>query len=166
MPACPVTLGGACNHPAGPCSYDVPCATVAAIHASVLAVKLALEEATRTVHRNETCKGIGELTLGLWLIVSPFALSFPPDAMATPHNIIMGTAVGVVGGAQLGLTAKPPWLGWLSTFFGFWIVLSPILLAFSSMIALWNNLLTGGAIIALAWQSAAAGDLPLGKEPA
>jgi hypothetical protein len=34
------------------------------------------------------------------------------------------------------------------------------------MLACRVTLLTGGAIIALAWQSAAAGDLRLGKEPA
>ena len=82
------------------------------------------------------------LVLGLWLIVSPWALGFVPDRMPTWNAWAVGVVIAV---AALGaLVAFNKWEEWVEVALGAWLIVSPYLLGFAAqMNATWNQAIVG-----------------------
>src|ERR1041385_3573172 len=86
------------------------------------------------------------VVLGIWVVISPFVLTFARTEAALWNNVATGLAVMLValsrgfGNPQGGRV--------LNILLGIWLVLSPFVLAVYAPVFLWNNIILG-VIIAL-----------------
>ena len=87
--------------------------------------------------------------IGVWLVLSPWALGYAPEAMAMSNAVIVGLALVA---AALGAIFVPrAWEEWTELALGAWLIVSPWLLGFAMLkIALLCAVVTGAVIAALA----------------
>jgi hypothetical protein len=89
----------------------------------------------------------GNLVLGLWLAVSPWALSYAHEATPAWNAHIVGIVIAVA--AFAALVAFEKWEEWVNAALG--ACVSPFILGFSALaIALWNQLIVGVLVLGLA----------------
>ena len=101
------------------------------------------------------------LVLGLWLILSPWALGYAGIELAFWNAIILGIVISAV--AMAALIEFQEWEEWFGMAFGAWLILSPWVLGFGAIggaetatvaagtaAATWNVLAVGALTIALA----------------
>src|SRR5438552_17306235 len=102
-------------------------------------------------------KDAGNLMLGLWLIVSPWALSYAGATRPAWNAHIVGIVIVVA--AIAALTAFQQWEEWVNTALGAWLIVSPYLLGFSALsYALWNQIIVGLAVAILGIWAAVTAD--------
>lgn len=87
--------------------------------------------------------------LGVWIVISPWALGFQDVPAAMTNAAVVGLALIA---AALGAIFVPrAWEEWTEAALGVWLIASPWLLGFSMhREALMTMLLTGAAVMALA----------------
>src|SRR5215831_14147099 len=89
------------------------------------------------------------LLLGVWLLASPWVLNFQAEPTPMWNAVVVGILIAVV--ALLAFFKVMAWEEWLSVAFGVWLVVSPWVLGFSSiMAAMWNAVIIGIAVAVLA----------------
>lgn len=91
--------------------------------------------------------------LGIWLIVSPFALLYRGISEALWDNVIVGVCVAVlaVWRAVARETEDLAGVSWIMALLGLWTLVSPFLLGYSRMReAMWNDVVVGIVIGVLA----------------
>ncbi len=82
------------------------------------------------------------LVLGIWLIVSPFALIYAAQTTPAWNAYAVGIVVAVLSAAALWQFQK--WEEWLSAVLGAWLIVSPWILAFGvGHVATWNQVIVG-----------------------
>jgi hypothetical protein len=70
------------------------------------------------------------LVLGLWLIASPFFLSYTDLAgIAALNSYIFGAAIALL--AIVALAKPGMWEEWVNLALGVWLIVSPVILGFS-----------------------------------
>jgi len=80
--------------------------------------------------------------LGLWLIASPWVLSFAGETTAAWNAAVIGVAVALA--AMSALVAYQAWEEWIAAALAAWLIVSPFVLGFSGMqAAAWNHLVVG-----------------------
>ena len=93
------------------------------------------------------------LVLGLWLIVSPWALGFVTDRTPTWNAWAVGVVIAVA--ALAALIAFNKWEEWVEIALGAWLIVSPYLLGFTmQMHTTWNQVIIGIIVGGLAIWSA------------
>ena len=87
--------------------------------------------------------------LGIWLVLSPWAVGYAGDRVAFANALIVGVAlVAVAAGAMLVPRA---WEEWTEAVLGLWLVGSPWLLGFAGLTTAMHAVVaTGAAIMVLA----------------
>jgi hypothetical protein len=93
------------------------------------------------------------ILLGIWMIISPFALGFANVPRALWNNVVLGIVIGIVAIVRTSTTRQPGW-SWLNTLLGIWVIISPLVLGFVLGNAIWNNVILGIIMTILAWSSA------------
>lgn len=89
------------------------------------------------------------LVLGVWLAVSPWALSYATEGASTWNAHVIGVVVAVA--ALAALIAFHKWEEWVNAVLGVWLIVSPYLLGFAAYRdALWNQIVVGVLILVLA----------------
>ena len=100
-------------------------------------------------------KDVVNLILGLWLIVSPWELSFNTVETPTWNAWVIGVVIAVA--AVAALVAFNKWEEWVEAVLGLWLIVSPFLLGFSALThATWNQIIVGVIVGVLAIWSAVA----------
>ncbi len=91
--------------------------------------------------------------LGLWLIISPWALGFAGDTTLAWNVWTVGAIIAVV--AIAALVAFQRWEEWINVALGAWLIASPWVLGFAgNEAAMWNAVVVGIAVGGLAlWSS-------------
>jgi len=95
------------------------------------------------------------LILGVWLIVSPFLLGFAGMGLSR-SNVIFGIIIAILSLFQVSSPSESTWAGWLSALFGIWVLISPFILGFVGMGALWNGIIVGIVVAIVAIWAATA----------
>lgn len=87
--------------------------------------------------------------IGVWLVLSPWALGYASEAMAMSNAIVVGLALLA---AALGAIFVPrAWEEWTELALGAWMIVSPWLLGFAALeTAMLCAVVTGAVIAALA----------------
>ena len=87
--------------------------------------------------------------LGIWLVLSPWALRYAGDTSATANALIVGLALVA---ASLGAMLAPrPWEEWVEAALGAWLIVAPWALRFGGQTdAMYTALGTGIAVLVLA----------------
>ncbi len=88
------------------------------------------------------------LVVGIWMVISPWALGYHAETVAMANALIVGIAIGVC--SMIELSAPRPWEEWLMLAAGIWLVISPWVLRFSHhAAAAWDSALAGAAVVIL-----------------
>lgn len=89
------------------------------------------------------------LILGLWLVVSPWALKFQAETNPTWNAVILGIVIAAV--ALIALFRVMAWEEWVNLVLGIWLVISPWMVGFSGLVtAMWNAVIVGAVVAVLA----------------
>jgi len=86
--------------------------------------------------------------LGLWLLLSPWALFFDNEPRALENAVAVGALVIIVEIVELSIFRD--WEEWINVVLGAWLAISPWALGIASAAARWNFLIVGILVIALA----------------
>ena len=103
-------------------------------------------------------KEVGNLALGVWLAVSPWALSYASQSTPAWNAHAVGVIIAVA--ALAALVAFQVWEKWVNAALAAWLIVSPYILGFSGLAtAFWNQLIVGVVVGALAiWAAVTASD--------
>ena len=89
------------------------------------------------------------LILGLWLVISPWALNFQAEANPTWNAVILGVVIAAV--ALFALFQVKAWEEWVNLVLGIWLIISPWIIGFSGVVtAMWNAVIVGAVVALLA----------------
>lgn len=100
-------------------------------------------------------RDIVNLVLGIWIVVSPWALGFVAEQTAAWNAYVVGVIIAVAALATLVNFHK--WEEWLNVALAVWLIVSPWALGVVALSALmWNQVVVGLVIGALAIWSAIA----------
>ena len=89
------------------------------------------------------------LVLGLWLIASPWVLSYSAETYATWNFVIIGSLVVLLAASEVFMLMA--WEEWTSVAMGVWLMVSPWILGFSAVtMAMWNAVAVGLIVAVLA----------------
>ena len=82
------------------------------------------------------------LNIGLWLAISPWALSYAMHAVPTWNALIVGVIIAVA--AAGALVAFHKWEEWINVALAAWLIVSAFVPEFASnATVLWNQLVVG-----------------------
>jgi hypothetical protein len=88
------------------------------------------------------------LVLGLWILLSPWALQFATAEHAW-NAYVVGAGIAILAAAAL--IVFQPWEEWVNLALGAWLLASPWLLGFSTAtIAMWNAVIIGALVVVFA----------------
>ena len=102
-------------------------------------------------------KDVGNLVLGVWLVISPWVLSYAAEPRPAWNAHIVGVIIAVA--ALAALISFHAWEEWVNTALAVWLLISPYLLGFTTMTqAVWNQVIVGVLVGVLAiWTAATEG---------
>jgi SPW repeat len=89
------------------------------------------------------------LVLGLWLVISPWVLSYATETIPTGNAFMVGVIIAVAAAAAF--IAFHTWEEWVNVVLGAWLIVSPFALDYASHATiLWNQLIVGALVAILA----------------
>jgi hypothetical protein len=101
--------------------------------------------------------GIINLIAGIWLILSPFLLGYPADAVT--NSVLIGIVLSILAVIRLTAT-KNAWTGWTVAAVGLWLIIAPFIFGFTEPSVLWNEIIVGVIIAGLSlWRGTAVAPL-------
>ena len=87
--------------------------------------------------------------LGVWLVLSPWALGFQGNTLAMSNAAVIGVAL--VAAAVGAILVPRAWEEWTEGALGLWLVVSPWILGFDAIRdAMLSTAITGLAVVVLA----------------
>jgi SPW repeat-containing protein len=96
-------------------------------------------------------KDVGNLVLGLWLLISPWVLSYAAKPKPAWNAHIVGVIIALVALAAF----FHAWDEWVNTALALWLIISPHLLDYTTMtLVVWNQVVVGVLVGILAWTAA------------
>ena len=92
------------------------------------------------------------LLLGLWLIVSPWAFSYPEGSPQMLNALVSGLVIAMLAAFDLYKTYF--WAVVVNLLVGVWVAVSPWVLRLADQrVVMWNELIVGIAVVVLAlWE--------------
>jgi hypothetical protein len=94
-------------------------------------------------------RDVVNLILGLWLVISPWALAYMMETIPMWNAIIVGVIIAVA--AIAALVAFHKWEEWANVALAVWLIVSPFALGYAShTTVLWNQLIVGALVGILA----------------
>ena len=100
------------------------------------------------------------LILGLWLLISPWALKYQAEQTPTWNAVIVGILIGAV--AIYAMFQVMAWEEWVNIALGVWLIIAPWLLGFTESVNAMRNALLTGAVVAVLALWALATDKDIG----
>ncbi|RMD64967.1 MAG: hypothetical protein D6826_01205 [Alphaproteobacteria bacterium] len=98
-------------------------------------------------------RDVANFALGIWLVVSPWALAYAAHQAAAWNAYVLGVVIAVA--AFAALIAFHEWEEWVNTAFAVWLIISPWALGYATVsAALWNQIIVGLVVGGLALWSA------------
>lgn len=106
--------------------------------------------------------------LGLWMIISPFAIGYAVSSVALWNGVVLGALIAIAG--VVAAQSMNSWASWWNVAFGVWLFLSPWILQFSAVhMAVTNDLICGAIVVVLgliaAFSRSTSVNRPMGMNP-
>ncbi len=106
-------------------------------------------------HKNHARLADGvSILVGLWLIASPFVMGFSAMTGEMWNNVIFGALIALLGLVRLYMPEQAEWMSWLNAVFGLWLILSPFVLSYPTVVDLWDNIIAGLIVVIAGSRSA------------
>ena len=86
--------------------------------------------------------------LGIWLVLSPWAFFFDQETRAMENAVVVGALILIAEVVELSIFRD--WEEWINVGLGGWLVVSPWVLGVASRAAIWNFVIVGALVMALA----------------
>jgi hypothetical protein len=86
--------------------------------------------------------------LGIWLCISPWALRFDLEPIATRTVVIMG--ILIILAETVTLSVYRAWEEWINVVLGAWLIVCPWVLDIGSLVVRANLVVVGLLVVALA----------------
>jgi SPW repeat len=86
--------------------------------------------------------------LGIWLLLSPWALFFEYEPTAVRNAVVLGLLIILMEVVELSVFRD--WEEWINIILGIWLVTSPWALGIASTAARWNFIIVGALVLVLA----------------
>jgi hypothetical protein len=86
--------------------------------------------------------------LGIWLVLSPWALHFNLETRALENALVVGALILLAEVVELSVFRD--WEEWINVVAGAWLAVSPWALGIVSATARWNFVIVGVVVVALA----------------
>ncbi len=97
------------------------------------------------------------IVAGLWLILAPAALGYAGVEAALWNSVVVGIAVAAMAILRVVRPLEFEGVSWTNFILGIWLVVSPFVLGLWDLTPMvWNNIIVGIVILALAATSARA----------
>ena len=93
------------------------------------------------------------ISLGIWVIISPFVVQFTRLPAAMWNNVIVGIVIAVLAIIRVSVPRQTGW-SWANVILGIWMIISPFALGAMTTAILWNNIILGIVIALIATGSA------------
>jgi hypothetical protein len=77
------------------------------------------------------------------LFASPFVFSYVTSTAASLDDYIVGIVVFVLAAIRQYISRKNVGLSWVNAILALWLIASPFILAFTSVYAIWTNMILG-----------------------
>lgn len=102
-----------------------------------------------------TASGLNVLA-AIWLLISPSLMGFAGTALAT-NVYVVAIIIGILALIRFfSPTPNTNWLSWVNIMLGLWLIISPFIFGFLGAGILWNAIIFGIIVAALAiWSSTA-----------
>lgn len=115
-----------------------------------------MADANEPITQVKTASGLNILA-GLWLVLAPWALAYGTVEPALWNSVIIGLAVAVLAIVRVGMPLQYEGISWINFVLGIWLILAPFILGFGAIeLAMWNSVVVGVIVLALAAWSAVA----------
>lgn len=89
--------------------------------------------------------------LGLWLMASPLIYPFAPSSIAsTWNNVAVGALITLFAAIRVSSPYRNSGLSWFNLILGAWTAMSSWVFGYLSGAQMWNSLVVGLVVIALA----------------
>ncbi len=117
-----------------------------------------VDRATMAPYPQVQWASILNIIAGIWLIISPWVLSFNGyDSRMTGNNVIFGIVVAVLAAIRAYAPRGTVWLSWINVLVGIWLFISAFYFAGATMATpFWNNIILGVIVAILgiiaAWE--------------
>lgn len=85
--------------------------------------------------------------IGVWLILAPWALGFGAETAAMANSVVVG--LGLLAFALAAIFLPRAWEQWSELVLGLWLIASPWVLAFNTMISARTAAVATGIVVAL-----------------
>lgn len=92
-------------------------------------------------------RDVANLILGLWLLISPWVLSYMGETVAALNAYIVGIIIAVAAAAAL--VAFHKWEEWVNVALAAWLIISPFLLSYPMMASAMTNQIVIGVVTGL-----------------
>src|ERR1041385_1697768 len=93
------------------------------------------------------------ILLGIWVIISPFAVQFAQLPAAMWNNVIVGIVIAILAIIRTSTPRQAGW-SWVNVILGIWMIISPFALGVMTTAIVSNNIILGIVIALIASGSA------------
>ena len=120
-----------------------------------MAISTGTPPAARTDLNNVKAASGFNIIAGIWLILASFVLGYAAVEAALWDEIVVGAIVLVLAAVRVGNPARFPGLSWANLIAGLWLIAAPFVCGYADIgRAMWNDIIVGIVIAALAASSA------------
>ena len=106
-------------------------------------------------------KSAGSISViaGLWLMLSSYFMSLG----FTSNEFVVGLLVTLFGIIELSLVESAMWVSWAIGILGAWLLVSPLFLTGLAVASIWNSVILGIVILAVAiWGGTSSSTIGMG----
>ena len=89
------------------------------------------------------------MVMAFLLFISPFLFSYAAMTATAFDDYIIAVVVFALAAIRQATIKRSEWLSWVNLVLGVWLIVSPFILGFTSLIAIWATIILGIVIGAL-----------------
>lgn len=117
-----------------------------------------------TAKENVDIASGGNILVGIWLVIAPFALDY--GAFDTPlwNDIVLGVAIFILALVRVTAPLAHAGISWVNFALGLWLIVAPFVLLYGAGPAIFNDIIVGVITVCLAAWSAMAAKAARPKE--
>lgn len=91
---------------------------------------------------------------GVWIIISPYTLGYSSMNSALMNNMTFGAIIAILALVRIANAKRYESLSWINTILGLWIIVSPFIIGYPTVVSQLDNVVAGLVVAILGSRSA------------